>query len=77
MPYEAPPSYVLHAQSECHENADLVVERRGDWIRVQIQHRTPYGACSLHMMLTQEEAEKLQKALTAMIDAESPATPEP
>jgi hypothetical protein len=66
MPYEPPPSYVLHAQSECHENADLVVEQRGDRIRVQIQHRTPYGACSLHMMLTQEDAVRLRDALDTM-----------
>lgn len=70
MPYEPPPSYVLHAQSECHENADLVVEQRGDWIRVQIQHRTPYGACSLHMMLTEAEVVRLRDWLTSMIDAE-------
>ena len=70
MPHQPPPSYVLHAQSECHENADLVVERRGDWIRVQIQHRTPYGACSLHMMLTQDEAVRLRNWLNAeTIDA--------
>ncbi len=68
MPHESPPSYVLHAQSECHENADLVVEQRGDWIRVQIQHRTPYGACSLHMMLTGADAIRLRDALIAMID---------
>ena len=66
MPHEAPPSYVLHAMSECHENADLVVEQRGDWIRVQLQHRTPYGACSLHMMLRQEDAVRLRDALDKM-----------
>lgn len=70
MPHEAPPSYVLHAQGECHENADLVVEQRGDWIRVQLQHRTPYGASSLHMMLRIADAEELQKALTSMIRGE-------
>jgi hypothetical protein len=74
MPHESPPSYVLHAQSECHENADLVVEQRGDWIRVQIQHRTPYGACSLHMMLRWEEAGKLRDALTAMLATAEDAT---